>query len=142
MDWKQLISREYSDTCTEGVHKSQEYRVEIVPVSKRSPETHKIQRHLFHSGVGVICAYILRLSEKGTRMSYVSMNCNFAQNNFINPRLHAFAAMQFRSSLFWDITRRKLVVGYRRFGKTYRSHLQGSRSPKRLSRHVGNQLPT
>jgi hypothetical protein len=27
---------------------------------------------------------------------------------------------------FWDVTRRRLVVSYRRFGATYRSYLQGS----------------
>jgi hypothetical protein len=32
-----------------------------------------------------------------------------------------------RSALFWDITRRRVVIVYRRFGKTYRSHLPGSR---------------
>jgi len=30
-----------------------------------------------------------------------------------------------RSSLLWDVRQCRLVVGYRRFGKTYRSHLQG-----------------
>ena len=33
-----------------------------------------------------------------------------------------------RYSVFWDFTQRKLVVIYRRFGTTYRYHLQGSRS--------------
>jgi hypothetical protein len=33
-----------------------------------------------------------------------------------------------RSELFWDITQRRVVILYRRFGITYRSHLQGSRS--------------
>jgi hypothetical protein len=32
-----------------------------------------------------------------------------------------------RSALFWDITPRHLVIVYRRFGTTYRSHTQGSR---------------
>jgi hypothetical protein len=32
-----------------------------------------------------------------------------------------------RSALFWDITRRRVVIVYRRFGTSYRSHLQGSR---------------
>jgi hypothetical protein len=31
-----------------------------------------------------------------------------------------------RAALFWDITRRRAVIVYRRFGTTYRSHLQGS----------------
>lgn len=30
-----------------------------------------------------------------------------------------------RSSLFWDVAQRRLVVGYRRFGIAYRFHLQG-----------------
>ena len=34
-----------------------------------------------------------------------------------------------RSALFCDITQRWVVVLYRRFGTTYRSHLQRSRSP-------------
>ena len=31
-----------------------------------------------------------------------------------------------RSPLFWVITQRVVVISYRRFGTTYRSHLQGS----------------
>ena len=31
-----------------------------------------------------------------------------------------------KSSLFGDVTQRTFVVSYRRFGTTYRSHLQGS----------------
>jgi len=37
----------------------------------------------------------------------------------------ASVAVQMRSSFFWDVTQRRLVVTYRRFGKTYRSHFQG-----------------
>jgi hypothetical protein len=37
------------------------------------------------------------------------------------------------SSLFWDVTRRRLVVGYLRFGTTYRSHLQGQAVKKARS---------
>jgi hypothetical protein len=35
-----------------------------------------------------------------------------------------------KTSFFWDIARRRLVVGYWRFGKTYRSILQGSSGPR------------
>jgi hypothetical protein len=35
--------------------------------------------------------------------------------------------MFMRSALFWDITRRFVVIVYRRFGTTYWSHLHGSR---------------
>jgi len=51
--------------------------------------------------------------------------------------------------LFWDITQCRLVVYYLRFGKTYRSHLQGTSSKDfmtheegidSLYRNVGNKL--
>jgi hypothetical protein len=38
----------------------------------------------------------------------------------------ASAAVQMRSSLFSDVTQRRLVVSYWRFEKIYRSHLRGS----------------
>ena len=37
-----------------------------------------------------------------------------------------------RSALFWDLTQRRMVVYYRRFGTTNLYHLQGSGSPKRF----------
>jgi len=37
------------------------------------------------------------------------------------------------SALFWDFTQRRMVIPYRRFGTTYRSHPQGSRRPTRLT---------
>jgi hypothetical protein len=36
------------------------------------------------------------------------------------------------SPLFWDFMQLGLVVSYRRFGKTYLSHLPGSSNPRRL----------
>jgi len=44
-----------------------------------------------------------------------------------------------RTALFWAITSREMVIPYRRFGTTYRSHLQGLRKDgtERLSRNVG-----
>jgi len=35
-----------------------------------------------------------------------------------------------RTAFFWAITQRVVVIPYRRFGITYRSHLQGSRIHK------------
>jgi len=32
-----------------------------------------------------------------------------------------------RTALFWAITQRVAVISYRRFGTTYRSHIEGSR---------------
>jgi hypothetical protein len=37
-----------------------------------------------------------------------------------------------RSELFCDVTQRRVVILYRRFGTKYRSHLQGSRGPTRI----------
>ena len=37
------------------------------------------------------------------------------------------AASYIRTALFWTITQRVVVIPYRRFGTTYRSHLQASR---------------
>jgi hypothetical protein len=42
--------------------------------------------------------------------------------------------MLMRSVLFWALTQRRVVILYRRFGTTYRSHLKGSRSPMKLLR--------
>jgi hypothetical protein len=63
--------------------------------------------------------------------------------------------LQRGSSLFWDVTQRRLVISYRRFGTTYRFHLQRSSKPRflldylthedgsdRLSRNVGNYQST
>jgi len=36
-----------------------------------------------------------------------------------------------KSSLFWDITQRRVVILHRRLGTTYRSHFHGSRSLRR-----------
>ena len=40
------------------------------------------------------------------------------------------ASIQTISALFWGITQRTVVIPCRRFGTTYTSHLQGSRSPR------------
>jgi len=38
--------------------------------------------------------------------------------------------------LFWDFTQRVVVIPYRRFSTTYRSHLQFSRIPEKSSCHL------
>jgi hypothetical protein len=45
----------------------------------------------------------------------------------LNTWFQAYAAMLMKSVVFWVITRRRVVIIYRRFGTTYRSHLHGSR---------------
>jgi hypothetical protein len=42
-------------------------------------------------------------------------------------RFQASAAMLMKSVVFWVITRHRVVIIYRRFGTTYRSHPHGSR---------------
>ena len=42
-------------------------------------------------------------------------------------------AVQLKSSLFYSVTQRTLVVAYRRFGITYRFIIQGSSKPNRSS---------
>jgi hypothetical protein len=46
--------------------------------------------------------------------------------------LQASAGVLMRSALFWGITQRRVVILYWRFGTTYRSHLQGPKSPRRV----------
>jgi len=37
-----------------------------------------------------------------------------------------------RSAPFWDITQRIQLISYRRFGTTYRSHIQGSINTRKM----------
>ena len=56
----------------------------------------------------------------------------------------ASAALYMRSALFWGITRRHVVIVYRRFGTTYRSHLQWPRfraGKKRKKKDYSNSWP-
>jgi len=43
-----------------------------------------------------------------------------------NSWYQTFAAVHMRPALFWDLTQHRLVISYRRFVTTYRSHHQGS----------------
>jgi hypothetical protein len=50
-----------------------------------------------------------------------------------NPMVHLPCEVpgfrhEMRTPLFWVITQRVVVISYRRFGTTYRSHRQGSRT--------------
>jgi hypothetical protein len=60
--------------------------------------------------------------------------------------------MLIRSALFWDITRRHVLIVYRRFGTTYGAIFKDQKSKKKrlltvedgtdtLSRNVGKPLP-
>jgi hypothetical protein len=67
--------------------------------------------------------------------------------NLLN-RVHKVASY-LRTALFWAITPRVVVITYRRFGTTYKSHLKGPGIPgfltledgtSRLSRNVGKEF--
>ena len=58
-----------------------------------------------------------------SKLSVVKLNCEIYCINV--------TFLGVRSALFWDITQRRVVMIYRRFGTTYLSHLEGSRSPKK-----------
>jgi hypothetical protein len=59
----------------------------------------------------------------------MTFTLNFGQTYSLSPWLQASAAMLVRSAFFWGVTQRRMVNLYRRFGTTYRSHLQRSGSP-------------
>ena len=59
-------------------------------------------------------------------------------NNKLN-RMYQKTDRTLRTALFWAITQQVVVIYYLRFGKTYRSHLQGQRTD-RMSRNVGKEL--
>jgi hypothetical protein len=48
-----------------------------------------------------------------------------------------FRREEMRTAVFWVITQRVVVISYRRFGTTYRSHLQGS---KITGKHIVSPL--
>jgi hypothetical protein len=43
------------------------------------------------------------------------------------------AIKKITSAPFWDYTQSRVAIPYRRSGKTYRSHLQGSRNPRKYT---------
>jgi hypothetical protein len=53
----------------------------------------------------------------------------------------SYESISLRSAVFWDITQRRVVVLYRRFGTSIRSHLQGPRSPSLEYGTDGLSLP-
>ena len=57
-------------------------------------------------------------------------------NMSVDAKFQTSATVCLRRSLFCDVTWRRMVVGYRRFGTAYRSHLQGL-SGLRISLRMG-----
>jgi hypothetical protein len=66
--------------------------------------------------------------DRAANISYYTVvsfmdKCNLLVINLFMPK---------RSAFFCGVTRRRVAILYRRFGTTYRSHLQGSRSPIKI----------
>jgi hypothetical protein len=57
----------------------------------------------------------------------------YQQQNQIQPKTLSVNPHNVRTALFWDNTQRVVVISYRRFGTTYRSHPSGVKSPHRAS---------
>jgi uncharacterized protein YifN (PemK superfamily) len=66
-------------------------------------------------------------------------NKNIDRNNIKNTN-NIKKISWVRSALFWDITRRRMVIVYRRFGATYQPHLHESRV--RVGKKESQQLIT
>jgi hypothetical protein len=65
------------------------------------------------------------------------MNATIVPFNITSISVSSLVISGFRGggneiSFFWDVTRRKLVVIYRRFGTSYHSHFQESSIPRPL----------
>ena len=79
--------------------------------------------------------YVRKTEESGWCFSLNLKMCYLLNTNI------SVATSRRRTASFWVITQRIAVTSCRRFGTTYRSHLQGS-TTDRLYRYVGNKLPT
>jgi hypothetical protein len=79
-----------------------------------------------------ICSFC-QLSQKYWRIDIVHLNV-MNTLNLLHIRLLFDLMLSLRSALFWDITRRRVVIVYWRFETTYRSLESGLDT---LSRNVG-----
>jgi hypothetical protein len=74
---------------------------------------------------------VFREIHRGTRCS------SKKERRITYARFRASAEAWFKSSLFWDVALRGLVIGYRRFRTKNWSHFQGSRRPRRMLKRSG-----
>ena len=66
------------------------------------------------------------------RRVYSTRSSSMWSVSYRSASLQASAAMEMRSELFCDFTQRRMVIPYRRFGTTYQSIIQGSKSPRSI----------
>jgi hypothetical protein len=93
---------------------------------------HGLVWHIWMKSLQVVTVFRVLICETvwNTFLAYLPVSQLFMKNlmNHLHLWFHASTAMLMRSALFWDIMQHRVVILYRRFGTTYRSHLQGSRS--------------
>ena len=132
--WSESITKFYRSVCM----------LNVPPTTNRSVSNSKtaaqVQSNQIHYYECFVCKD-LEVESHGQLQSHIYSACCYSsrcvtytnrQIIYVKPNtwFQASAAMLLRSALFWDITQRRVIILYRRFGTTYRSHLKGSRSPK------------
>jgi len=82
---------------------------------------------------------MLTEAHKGKNNFHKNFQSSVRQYDLLSSRynsLSGFRRCVGEGSLFWDVILIMLIVAYRLFGTTYRSHLQGSKSPRRWKRQA------
>jgi hypothetical protein len=100
----------------------------------------KLPTEIYARACVCVCVFPISSFESGDRFSgkLVLRILNAIISNTLKSII-IITCKRVRYALFWDITRRLIVIVYRRFGTTYRSHLQGSPrtlDPWRWDRYV------
>jgi hypothetical protein len=77
-------------------------------------------------------------SNSSNRLLLFSAKYKLAGSLFVKVivSLVSWSSKLSKSVVFWVITRRRVVIVYRRFRTTYRSHPHGSRFPEGKDRYV------
>ena len=90
---------------------------------------------VYKVGEGLLLDASLQIPWRGGRGGWPWVRWPSTRTECQNLRVRSSVRRQHkvsRSELCWDFTQRRLVVCYWRFWATYRFHLQGSSSPRKL----------
>ena len=71
-------------------------------------------------------SYDLRYKKRNNNNSINDIHLRAFINISLNNTNKSNIYIYIRTALFWVVAQRVVVIYYRRFGTTYRSHLQGS----------------